>query len=99
MDKTNKTNKPTYNPADFKDADNLSQSAAIISAAATVLRIAHGELCACNALVDRRVFTDKELQGVNPAFTKVLNLLSKSYVAFVNRASALRKEPGSVAAN
>lgn len=91
--------KPTYNPADYKDADNLAQSASIMSAAATILRIAHGELCATNALVDKAVFTDKEMRTFQPAFTEVMNLLSKSYVAFVNRSTELRKESGDSVAN
>lgn len=91
--------KPTYNPADFKDADNLAQSASIMSAAATILRIAHGELCATNALVDKAVFSDKEMKSFQPAFTKVINLLSKSYVAFVNRSTELRKAAGNSGAN
>ncbi len=92
-------NKPTYNPADYKDADNLVQSASIMSAAATILRIAHGELCATNALVDKAVFSDKEMKSFQPSFTKVFNFLSKSYVAFVNRANELRKESGNSGAN
>lgn len=92
-------NKPIYNPEVFKSADNLVQSASVISAAATVLRIAHGEVCATNALTDKRVFRDKEMEGFNPAFTKVLKILEKSYAGFVNRASELRKESSVVGAD
>jgi len=75
---------------DFRTVEGFSSSAAICAAAATILRVALGELCSLNSLLGDRVMTDEQSARLLPDFRAVLDSLNFGYKHFSSAATSLK---------
>lgn len=73
----------------FQTPENMLQASQMIFAAGVILRMALGEVTACNTLVGREVFKGKRAEALVPSFDKVFKYLADAHKAFSAHAEAL----------
>lgn len=76
----------------FQTPENMLQASQMILAAGIVLRMALGEVTACNTLVGQDIFKGKRAEALVPSFDKVFKYLADAHKAFSSRAEALANQ-------
>lgn len=77
---------------DFKPANEVSdvlETAEIVRAAATLLRMTVGIVSFSESIAKAKVFEDSELKDINSAYDTLFSCFNKCYASFMGRYSAL----------